>query len=52
MQINLGKHAGGFNASWKDIEEFVQEIERALTKEGGVSVDVDDQGERVQVHIV
>ena len=52
LQIKLGKHSNGFNASWKDIEEFIQEIERALSKDGGLHVDVDDEGERVQVHIV
>lgn len=52
LQIKLGKHSSGFNASWQDIEEFMKEIERALSKEGGISVDVDDKGERVQVHIV
>jgi len=52
LQIKLGKHSRGFNASWQDIEEFMKEIERALSKEGGISVDVDDKGEQVQVHIV
>lgn len=52
LRIKLGKHSTGFNASWKDIEEFIKEIESALSKDGGMSVDVDDKGERVQVHIV
>ena len=52
MQIKLGKHGNGFNASWKDIEEFLKEVEHSLSKDGGLSVDVDDEGEHVQVHIV
>ncbi len=52
LRIKFGKHGAGFNASWKDIEEFMRDIESALSKDGGISVGVDDQGERVQVRIV
>lgn len=52
LHVNFSKRGKGFNANWNDIEEFLQEVERSLTKEGGMTVDVDDKGERVQVHIV
>jgi hypothetical protein len=51
LKIKMGK-AGSFNASWQDVEDFIKEVERTLSKDGGMSVDVDDNGERVQVHIV
>lgn len=50
--INLGRFGRGFNAGWEDIEEFMQEIEHALSKDEGMSVDVDDKNGRVRVHIV
>ncbi len=42
----------GFDANWEEANAFLTELERELTRGNGVTVDVDDRDERVQVYLV
>ncbi len=42
----------GFNASWAEADAFLTELERELTQGNGVTVNVEDRDERVQVYLV
>ncbi len=41
-----------FNGDWADSDAFIAALERELAAGHGITVDVDDQNERVQVYIV
>lgn len=41
-----------FKMDWADVDAFLDALERELAEHRGMTVDVDDNGERVQVYIV
>ncbi|MBI3914183.1 MAG: hypothetical protein HY327_08375 [Chloroflexi bacterium] len=51
-KVNLQSSRVKFDAVWDNAEEFLNAIERELAEQRGISVDVNDRGEKVQVHIV
>jgi hypothetical protein len=42
----------GFDADWTEVDAFLTELERELTQGHGVTVNVDDRDEQVQVYLV
>ncbi len=42
----------GFNANWTEADAFLTELERELTEGHGVTVNVDERDEQVQVYLV
>jgi len=50
--LRVNGHASDFNIDWSDADAFITELERELAERRGVTVDVDDDDERVQVYIV
>lgn len=51
-RVNLRNGARNFNAFLENPQEFVDAVERELRAGRGITIDVDDKGERVQVYIV
>lgn len=50
--FRVDRHATDFNMDWSDADAFIAALERELTERRGVTVDVDDDDEQVQVYIV
>ncbi len=46
------RHATDFNFDWSDADAFIDALERELAERRGMTVDVDDNDEHVQVFIV
>lgn len=51
-RVNVSADRVKFNALWQDPEEFVNALERELKEGRGITIDVDEKDERVQVYIV
>ncbi len=51
-RVNVRTDRVNFNALWEDPEELISALERELKAGRGITIDVDDKGERVQVYIV
>ncbi|MBI4790036.1 MAG: hypothetical protein HY782_23625 [Chloroflexi bacterium] len=51
MKINVHSHSVKFDA-WTEADAFVTALERELAQGRGVTVDVNDKDERIQVYIV
>jgi hypothetical protein len=51
-RVNVGTSKMNFNAIWENSDELFNAIERELRERRGITIDVDDQDERVQVYIV
>ncbi len=52
VRSRVNRHAANFNFDWSDADEFIDALERELVERRGVTVDVDDNDEHVQVFIV
>jgi len=51
-RMNIQTDRANFSAFWDKPDEFLQSIERELREGRGITIDVDDKDERVQVYIV
>ena len=51
-RVNVSTDRVKFNALWENPEEFVSALERELREGRGITIDVDEKDERVQVYIV
>ena len=51
-QMGFRSRDRDFKMDWADIDAFLDALERELVEHRGVKVDVDDNGERVQVFMV
>lgn len=51
-RVNVSTSRMDFNAVWENPAEFIRVLERELDAGRGITVDVDDKDERVQVYIV
>jgi hypothetical protein len=51
-QMGFRSRNRDFKMDWADADAFLDALERELVEHRGVKVDVDDNGERVQVYIV
>lgn len=51
-RLNVGTSKMNFNTIWENSDELFNAIERELREGRGITIDVDDKDERVQVYIV
>lgn len=51
-RLNVGTSKMNFNAVWENSDELFDAIERELREGRGITIDVDDKDERVQVYII
>ena len=52
MNVNIHSRKIKFDAAWTEADAFLTTLERELAEGRGVTVDVNDKDERVQVYIV
>jgi hypothetical protein len=52
INVAFNKRESRANMDWAEIDEILVALEHELEAQRGISVDVDDNGERVQVYIV
>jgi hypothetical protein len=51
-RVRVSTARSKFDAFWDDPDEFINALERELAEGRGITVDVDDNDERVQVYII
>jgi hypothetical protein len=51
-RVHVNSSRSKFDALWDDPDEFIRALERELVEGRGITIDVDNPGERVQVYIV
>lgn len=51
-RVNVSTDRVNFNALWEKPDEFISALERELGAGRGITIEVDDKNERVQVYIV
>ena len=51
-RVHVNSSRSKFDALWDDPDEFIRALERELAEGRGITIDVDDPGNRVQVYIV